>query len=376
MKHTILVACALLALATATYAQATTPRQVIQQIRQAYAKVRTLKATVQVKTGNERYVSSVQFVRPRQFRIQVTQNGKPVATFVSDGTTFTQYFARDNRYTQEQLTDDPSVGQPLNFIGFASLAIVPQIGEILEDYAHQHFSKVQAKGTQKVGTVPCRVVELTGRGGTMTLFLGQKDGLVYRMTHKMAYGETSEELTTALQVNVPIQQAAFAFKPPANAKKEEPRHQAERDDTPSLKGQEAPDFTLTDMEGNEVSLSSLRGKVVFLDFWATWCPPCKASLPHTQALSQHEKAQSGDLVVLAVNAREELDKVKKFMQDNSYTFRVLMDKEGAVLNAYKVQGIPTFVLIDREGKIAWVQVGFAPGSEKQMEEAVRQALGQ
>ncbi|MCS7310395.1 MAG: TlpA family protein disulfide reductase, partial [Armatimonadetes bacterium] len=104
--------------------------------------------------------------------------------------------------------------------------------------------------------------------------------------------------------------------------------------------------------------------------------PCRESLPHTQALSQHEKAKSGDLVVLAVNAREELDKVKKFMQDNGYSFRVLMDKDGAVLNAYRVQGIPTFVLIDREGKISQVWVGFAPGSEKQMEEAVQQALGQ
>jgi len=222
------------------------------------------------------------------------------------------------------------------------------------------------------------VVELTGKGGTMTLYLGEKDGLVYRMVYKMPDGDIYEETVTALQLNPTIQKSVFAFNPPAGAKKAEPAKEEEtaRDDTNSLKGAEAPNFTLIDMEGNEVSLNSLRGKVVFLDFWATWCPPCRNSLPHTQALSQHEKTKSGDLVVLAVNAREDVDKVKKFMQDNNYSFRVLLDKDGKVLDSFKVRGIPTFVLIDREGKVAWVQVGFMPGSEKAMEEAVSQALGQ
>jgi len=376
MKRALLVTCAILTLATGAFPQNITPQQVLQQIRQAYDKVQSLRATVQVKMG-ETFVASVQFLRPKQFSVQVTQNGKLVQSFTSDGATFTTYDAQSKTYTQQPVPEDkPLMGGYLNFAGFAAVAMEPQFGQMLEGFVKRSFNKAQSKGTQKVGATPCRVVELTGEGGTMTLFLGQKDGLVYRMVYKMSDGDTYEELVTALQLNTPVQKTAFAFKPPADAKKEEPKQQAEREDTTSLKGQEAPNFTLTDMEGNEVSLSSLRGKVVFLDFWATWCPPCRNSLPHTQALSQHEKAKSGDLMVLAVNAREELDTVKKFMQDNNYSFRVLMDKEGAVLNAYKVQGIPTFVLIDREGKIAWVQVGFGPGTEKQMEEAVQHALGQ
>lgn len=378
MKRTILVVCAVCTLATGAFAQSMTPKQVMQQIRQAYEKVQSLRATVQMKMG-ETFVASVQFVRPKQFLVQVTQNGKLVQSFISDGTTFTTYDAQQKTYTQQPVPEDkPLTGGHLTFAGFAALAMEPQFGQILEGFLQQSFEKVQAKGAQKVGATPCRVVELTGKGGTMTLFLGQKDGLVYRMVYKMPDGDTYEEVVTTLQLNPSIQKTAFAFKPPAGAKKAEAPTAAQRaeEDTTSLKGQEAPNFTLTDMEGNEVSLSSLRGKVVFLDFWATWCPPCRQSLPHTQSLSQHEKAKSGDLMVLAVNAREELDTVKKFMQDNKYSFRVLMDKEGIVLNAYKVQGIPTFVLIDREGKVAWVQVGFGPGTEKQMEEAVKQALGQ
>jgi outer membrane lipoprotein-sorting protein/peroxiredoxin len=377
MKRFFIIAC-ILGLAGAAFAQSTTPKQVMQNIQQAYGKVQSLKATLQIKMG-ETFVSSVQFQRPKLFMVRVTQNGKTVYSFTSDGKTFTSYDAQKNSYQQQEVSaDSPLVGGHLQFAGFAAMAMEPQYGKMLEGFFQQSFDKAQAKGKQKVGNTPCRVVELTGKGGTMTLYLGEKDGLVYRMVYKMPDGDIYEEMVTALQLNPTIQKSVFAFNPPAGAKKAEPAKEDEtaRDDTNSLKGAEAPNFTLIDMEGNEVSLNSLRGKVVFLDFWATWCPPCRNSLPHTQALSQHEKTKSGDLVVLAVNAREDVDKVKKFMQDNNYSFRVLLDKDGKVLDSFKVRGIPTFVLIDREGKVAWVQVGFMPGSEKAMEEAVTQALGQ
>lgn len=377
MKRFFIIAC-ILGLAGAAFAQSTTPKQVMQNIQQAYGKVQSLKATLQIKMG-ETFVSSVQFQRPKLFMVRVSQNGKTVYSFTSDGKTFTTYDAEKNSYQQQEVSaDSPLVGGHLQFAGFAAMAMEPQYGKMLEGFFQQSFDKAQAKGKQKVGNTPCRVVELTGKGGTMTLYLGEKDGLVYRMVYKMPDGDIYEETVTALQLNPTIQKSVFAFNPPAGAKKAEPAKEDEtaRDDTNSLKGAEAPNFTLIDMEGNEVSLNSLRGKVVFLDFWATWCPPCRNSLPHTQALSQHEKTKSGDLVVLAVNAREDVDKVKKFMQDNNYSFRVLLDKDGKVLDSFKVRGIPTFVLIDREGKVAWVQVGFMPGSEKAMEEAVTQALGQ
>lgn len=381
MRRLAIISC--LALATGVvgnvFAQGLTPQKVMQEVQQAYSKVQSLKAVVQVKVGEEIYVSTVQFLRPAQFVVQVKQEGNLVQSYTSDGKTYTIYNPADKSYIQQEVSSDsPLIGGHLTFAGFAGLAMEPKFGGMLETYIRQNFEKAQAKGTEKVGATPCRVVELTGKGGTMNLFLGSKDGLVYRMVYKMSGGSTYEELVTSLQLNPSIPKDVFAFKPPADAKKVEPKQQAEesREDTKSLEGQPAPDFTLTDMEGNSVSLSNLKGKVVFLDFWATWCPPCRESLPHTQSLSQHEKAKSGELVVLAINAREEADKVKQFMQEKGFSFRVLMDKDGAVLDKYKVQGIPTFVLIDREGKVAWVQVGFGSGTEKLMEEAVNKALGQ
>lgn len=379
MKRKAIIAAILFALGltSTTFAQTLTPKAVIQSIRQAYGKVQSLKATVQVKLGSEAVVSTVQFRRPKQFVVETTQNGQPMETIYSDGKTLTVYRPQAKTYQQREIEADSILIGDLTLVGFTAVALEPRFGEVLEQYFGQNFTKAQAKGSSKVGSVPCRTVELSGKGGTMTLYLGSKDGLVYRMVYKMAEGETYEETVTNLQVNPTIPQNVFAFKPPVGAKKAEPKTQeAQSEGTDTLKGQDAPDFSLPDLEGNTVSLRDLKGKVVYLDFWATWCPPCRESLPHTQALSQHEKAKTGDLVVLAVNAREEADKVKQYLQSNGYSFRVVLDKDGEVLNRYKVQGIPTFVLINRDGKVVWVQVGFARGMEKQLEEAVAKALAQ
>jgi len=120
----------------------------------------------------------------------------------------------------------------------------------------------------------------------------------------------------------------------------------------------AETFSLQDMSGATVSLADLKGKWVYLDFWATWCGPCKVSLPHTQELAKRK-----DLVVLAVNVWERkphdelLTLVKDFLTTNKYDFHVILDESGDVAKAYKVEGIPTFVLIDPNGWVRRVWVG-------------------
>lgn len=117
----------------------------------------------------------------------------------------------------------------------------------------------------------------------------------------------------------------------------------------------APDFTLTDLQGQSVTLASLRGKVVMLDFWATWCPPCRKSLPHTEHISNSAAARAGKLVVLAINTNESKREIQTFMNDNRYTFRTLLGAGSDVMDRYNVQGIPTFVIIDRKGRVVWEQ---------------------
>jgi cytochrome c biogenesis protein CcmG/thiol:disulfide interchange protein DsbE len=147
------------------------------------------------------------------------------------------------------------------------------------------------------------------------------------------------------------------------------------DDTTSLEGKAAPDFSLTTIDGKDVKLSDMKGKVVMIDFWATWCPPCRKSLPHLQSVATNKEMADKGLVVWAVNAREVKDKVQKYLDDNKLTFTVPMD-EGKTMTAYKVQGIPTTIIVGRDGNIKNVFVGFGEGSEKPMDDAVNAALAE
>lgn len=121
-------------------------------------------------------------------------------------------------------------------------------------------------------------------------------------------------------------------------------------------GDKAYDFMLLDKEGNEISLSSLKGKVVFLNFWASWCGPCKAEMPHIQKV--YEEYKDKDVVILAVNLTpsEEggIEGVNSFLEKNNYTFPVLYDKDGSVAKKYRVRGIPTTYIINKEGIIVSV----------------------
>ena len=117
----------------------------------------------------------------------------------------------------------------------------------------------------------------------------------------------------------------------------------------------APDFTLTDLSGNKVSLSSQKGKVVFLDFWATWCPPCRASIPEVERL--YEKYNGKNVAFFGVNVENDPAAVKDFVQRKGIQYTVLLGDE-KVSRAYGIQGIPTFYIIDQQGNIAGHDIGF------------------
>ncbi|WP_303720555.1 TlpA disulfide reductase family protein [Malonomonas rubra] len=122
------------------------------------------------------------------------------------------------------------------------------------------------------------------------------------------------------------------------------------------KGQLAPNFTLTDMQGKSVSLADMKGKVVLLNFWATWCPPCREEMPSMEML--HRKFKDDGLVILAVNVEENSGPVvQTFLQSNPYTFRILLDGEAKVQNLYKVFQFPETFIIDRNGMVVEKVIG-------------------
>ena len=121
-------------------------------------------------------------------------------------------------------------------------------------------------------------------------------------------------------------------------------------------GDQAPDFTLEDVNGQRHSLSELRGKVVLVNFWATWCPPCRAEMPSMEKLNAMLDGE--EFVLLAVNAEEDArDRVREFLQENPHSFPVLLDDQGEVVAKYGVFRFPETFIIRRDGVIAEHVVG-------------------
>ncbi len=123
-------------------------------------------------------------------------------------------------------------------------------------------------------------------------------------------------------------------------------------------GEAAPDFSLPDLTSQAVTLSSFRRqKVLLLDFWATWCGPCKMAMPGLQTLQQEFKDRGFEII--SVNQGEAADQVRSFIGRKKYSFHVVLDKDQAVGNKYGVRAIPTLVVVDKHGLIQWLHVGYS-----------------
>lgn len=146
----------------------------------------------------------------------------------------------------------------------------------------------------------------------------------------------------------------------------------ESEDTGLLKkGTVAPDWSLLDASGKKVTLSQLKGKVVLLDFWATWCTPCKMVMPSIQKL--HEKYANQGLVVIGINAFERDGDPVKYMKEQKFNYMLLL-KGDAVAEAYKVQSIPTMYLVDKQGKIAHTELGAVDNLEAKLEDTIKKLI--
>ena len=125
-------------------------------------------------------------------------------------------------------------------------------------------------------------------------------------------------------------------------------------------GSKVSDFELADFKGNLVKPSDYKGKIVVINFWASWCPPCKGEMPDFDLLDKELKKKN-DVILLAVNMtdgkRETKSKVETFIKENNYGMRVLLDTEGQAAKLYDIKWMPTTVVLDRKGILHWQVLG-------------------
>ena len=218
---------------------------------------------------------------------------------------------------------------------------------------------------------------------TQTIAFARSDNMPRRLTESNNMSEMggpppSTTTYSNVKINSTIDPALFTQKMPegfakVDAPKEEEEEGSQRAPALAFKvGDKAPAFKLTSLAGPEVTLDSLKGKVVLLDFWATWCGPCKQIMPVIQKLSEEFKDKG--VAVFGVNTWEKKDgAAKSYMESKKYTYGCLLAGED-LAKTYGITGIPTLIIINKDGTIAKAEVGAGGNVEADLRAAITAAL--
>ena len=246
----------------------------------------------------------------------------------------------------------------------------------LLDFFKKHGQFV--KYTVKIGGILMIIMGLlmfTGKMNAVTGYLSE-----YTTQSQNSGGQKTPEPTAVVENTTEESSEETAAESTAGTAGTEAESQAEIEETTTAERETLPaiDFTLTDQYGNTHTLSDYKGKTVFLNFWATWCPPCRAEMPDIQKIYETYSTEGDDaLIVLGVagpnQGREKSeDGIKQFLEDNGYTYPVLMDTTGEQFAAYGVYSLPTTFMIDKEGNV----FGYASGqlNEDTMKSIIQQTM--
>ena len=359
-----------------------TTREFLQQIGDAYQAADSLivagRVTLSVGSSPSRMLqfnSSFQRGTIESFRHE-QQDG---IVFGCDGNVLYAYRSDQNSYFQisasclaggisAQPEPIPQLLETCN--PSLKLAIVPDAAEELRSGA----SKIELLPDTTLDAAVYKTLRLTPEIGERitTLLVDPHTYLLRQAKHEYpadpddpaAQSRTITVDYTTVQINASINSSRFAWTPPAGAENIVPPQ--------ATLNRPAPDFTLADLDGNQVQLSSLRGNVVVLDFWATWCGPCQLSLPMLQQVAQD--MSSPKLRVFAINRQENLDTLREFARRTNLSLPVLLDPKSDAARKYRVSGIPQTVVIGKDGVVKFITVGIAPENERRLRQSIRLAL--
>ena len=344
-------------------AEALTAKALLKRVAETYLMLADARLemtqTVDRTTSKSRVrtVRSVELLvaQPHKYRLEATGGIEP-EIIIADGRTFWRVYPQTNLEYREPQGDLPYFRSPL------------------AEYALLDKSRGSARvtGYESIFGASCSVVRIEReRKVVQTLWIDDSTYLVRKETIEQAPEGSldgasyhHESLWTMLKTGEPLSPSLFTYNPTGTQQERTPLQPPA---PVSMREQPAPDFVLQDLDSREVRLSELRGKVVLLDFWATWCGPCRAAFPMIELI--HRSFRGKGLVVYGIND-EPPQLALEFLKKYGYSAPSLVDANRDAATKYNVRGIPTTVLIDREGKVAFYQVG---ASYEQIRDALRAA---
>jgi peroxiredoxin/outer membrane lipoprotein-sorting protein len=338
-------------------------RHLLKKIGEAYGNLTsaelqfdyTHQGSDQTTTTHSSSHTRLLFTASGKWRAETSGSGER-SIEISDGKTVWEYFPESNQY------------------------IAYSLGNLRNTIADRYRSIAQTRGSAAIagsehfGDVDCTLVKIERPDSTRTLWIDPKTNFILKDDATTTFTTPtdsiiSQSVTTFSPVRLlpSADEQLFSFDPQKVQAK--PREQLRQQASTNSVGKAAPSFTLLDVVNKPLNLSDLKGKVVLLDFWATWCVPCRAALPNLELL--HRDFKEKGLLVLGVDTEEPKDQTA-FMERFGYTFRSLVDANERVKNLYAVGGIPATVLIDKDGNIQMFDTGTA--SYDSLRETVRRMI--
>lgn len=282
--------------------------------------------------------------QPGKYRVETTGSDEP-RVLISNGETVWTYFPESNEY------DLAAAGKMKRFSPLGNYTVLDQTRE-----------PARITGLGRVAGSNCTMLTL-GRGGnrTRTIWIDLSTNFIRKDEIKdissTISGIVSQTRVTTFLVARTVDSLdpnIFSFDPTRVRARE--RRKLQQGAPATWIGKLAPDFTLHSLDGQEVRLSELRGRVVILDYWATWCPSCRSAMPGLELLYRQLKGEG--LLVLGIDD-ENSEEQRAFLEEFGYSFSSLVDPASKVKNLYNARGIPTTIIIDKEGKIRSYEVGEA-----------------
>ncbi len=376
--------CSVLCLALPTRAESPDPRAILEQADAAVRAIKViryeanseadglLKSQLDPMRGTVTMVTTSEPQFPKVLidaKVMSGQGSEPVPVQIAcDGRFATVVHYGEKTYVRRELPAGIMLLNKALPLLIREFTFKPPFRRELEAVSLKYV------GTEKVGDVECDVVHAVYAedGGEVRWHIGKADHVPRRVrrSFESPVGKTSMTTTVLSLETLPdVEPGLFHLEKPPGFREVGPPGSEHLLPV----GSAAPDWTLKTPDGQEVTLQSLRGKIVLLDFWATWCGPCIRSMPHLQKL--HEKYRDKPVAILGVNCYERDRRVDPaaFFKQRGLTYGLLL-KGGRVAQAYMAKGIPTFYLIDPGGKILMAYSGRSEAMEGRIDRLISETL--